>query len=114
MSDIGPCIKTLPVHFSNEFGVVELVPVMEFMTISNINKTHPMVQQNSFDLETAEKIALITENKGIQICCILELNTAYLVLHNSSSTAAICKVIIKSFLSTEKPSEILNRLNRGK
>lgn len=104
----------LPVRFSNKFGIVEITPVTEFMAVSSIRKTHPQAQANTFDLTTAEKIALITENRRIQICPhFFPIDgLAYLLLHDSPSTAAICRVDVEQFVCTTTPAEMLNELNR--
>lgn len=102
-----------PIRFSNKFGAVELTPVTEFMPVSSIRKTHPQAQANTFDLTTAEKIALITENRKIQICPHFPVDgLAYLVLHDSPSTAAICRVVVEAFECAQSPAEMLADLNR--
>ena len=80
------------VHYANRFGAVEVTPVTDFMPLAGIRKTHPMAQAHAFDLTTAEQIVLVTENRRVQVCVHYPLDgLAYLVLHDSPSTAAICR-----------------------
>lgn len=102
-----------PVQYSNRFGALTLMPVTEFMPIKNIRKSHPQAKANAVDFETAEKIALITENRRIQICFMYpEMVQAYVVLHNSPSTAAYCRVTLEKFECNMSPADMLNDLNR--
>jgi hypothetical protein len=102
-----------PVRYSNRFGTVEITPVTPFMPVSSIRKTHPQAQENTFDLHTAEKIALITENRRIQLCPHFPIDgLAYLVLHDSPSMAAICRVNVLEFSCATSPAEMIETLNR--
>jgi hypothetical protein len=87
------------VPFSNKFGSLELVVVSSLMRVSDISlEKCEAVQHNTFSIDDAEKIALITGNNGIQIgAAIGNLNEAYLVLHQGSSHAYLCRVNILSF-----------------
>jgi hypothetical protein len=102
-----------PVRYSNRFGTAEVTPVTPFMPVSSIRKTHPQAQENTFDLTTAEKIALITENRGIQLCPHFPIDgLAYLVLHDSPSMAAICRVNIEDFVCASSPADMIEALSR--
>lgn len=88
--------------YANEFGEVVLEPITRYMPISEISKENvPEVEEALFSMETAEKIALITENKMIQIALPYPIRSderaAYLVKHSSTRRAAVCRVHIKSF-----------------
>lgn len=112
---MNPLPLPVPVHFSNRFGAVEVTPVTDFMPLAGIRKTHPMAQANAFDLTTAEQIALVTENRRVQVCVHYPLDgLAYLVLHDSPSTAAICRVDVKAFACDKAPGAMLEALNRGR
>ena len=84
------------------------------MPVKDIKKTHPQAQANTFDLDTAEKIALITENRRVQICPHLFPvdGLAYLILHDSPSTAAICSVNIEAFVCDTPAAAMIQKLNR--
>ena len=102
------------VSFSNSYGTVSVTPVTEFMAVSGIRKTHAQAKANTFSLDDAEKIALITENRKIQICPhFMPMDgLAYLILHDSPSTAAICKVEIKNFSCNKSAADEISMLNR--
>lgn len=102
------------VRFANRFGVAEITPVTESMPIGDIRKTHPMALANTFDIETAEQIALITENRRIQICPRFDPmdGMAYLVLHDSPSSASICSVKVLEFVCGTTPAKMIESLNR--
>lgn len=105
---MNPMPLTVPVHFTNRFGSVKVTPVTDFMPLAGICKTHPMAQAHAFDLTTAEQIVLVTENRGVQVCVHYPLDgLAYLVLHDSPSTAAICRVEVKEFACDVAPSVML-------
>ncbi|MDY0362659.1 MAG: hypothetical protein RBR08_14505 [Desulforegulaceae bacterium] len=64
-----------------------------------------------FDLETAEKIALITENRKIQICFRnLKEEKAYLLYYFSASEVGLCFIQELDFSSPVMPSEEIERL----
>lgn len=62
-----------------------------------------------FDLETAEKIALITENRKIQIG-FQNLKKAYLIYHFSTSEVGLCTIQELDFSSHVIPSKEIERL----
>lgn len=102
-----------PVRFTNRFGSVSLTPVSDFMPVGRITKNHPVAQAHAFDMDAAEKIALITGNRGIQICVHYPLDgLAYVVLHDSPSSASICKVDIDAFDCPVPAARMINDLNR--
>lgn len=111
MPYIAPNINS-SVLFSNEFGTVSITPVTEFLKVGSIRKTHPQAQANMFDLETAEKIALITENHHIQLCFVLGTGKCYLVLNNSPSTAAICSVEVETFVCDTSPRDKISQMSK--
>lgn len=101
--------------FTNRFGTVEVTPLTDFMPVRDIRMTHPVAVANVFDVTTAEQIALVTENRGVQICLHFPLDgLAYLVLHDSPSTAAICRVDVVDFACATAPGDMLEALNRGR
>lgn len=105
----------VPTTFTNRFGSVLVTPMTDFMPLAGIRKTHPMAMANAFDMTTAEQIALVTENRGVQVCVHYPLDgLAYLVLHDSPSTAAICRVDVKEFACEGTPGVMLEALNRGR
>lgn len=104
-----------PTKFTNRFGTVVVTPATDFMPVRGIRKTHPVAVANTFDLTTAEQIALVTENRGLQICPHFPMDgLAYLLLHDTPSTAAICRVEVKDFVCATAPGDMLEALNRGR
>ena len=82
-----------PLTYTNQFGSVRLTPVTEFLPIRSINKNMPEAIAQGITTDDAEKVALVTENRHIQVCFHWPMNgKAYVVLHNSPSAAAICQV----------------------
>lgn len=101
------------VLFQNEFGSLRVTPVTDFVPVRDIRKTNPHAMANTVDMETAEKIALITKNRKVQICFRYPLDgLAYLVLHDSPSTAAYCQVQIDNFSCEGAARDTIARLNR--
>lgn len=80
-------------EFCNEYGRLVLVPVTDDIPVSTISS--PMVPDECFfDLDTAEAVALITGNKGIQIAFNHRERPvrAYVMHHSSSSVARVCRI----------------------
>lgn len=101
------------IRIRNEFGTVELVPVTGILPIAQLSSALPAAQMHRFDLDTAERIALITENRGVQICCPMHWRgQAFLILHDGPSAGAVCRVSVVEWLSDEDPIEVLSRESR--
>ena len=92
--------------FKNRYGSVELKTITPFMPVKEI-KGADYPSDIKLSLSDAEKVALITGNLNIQIC-FDSLQTAYIILHNSPSTAAICKAKI-SYISDRNPEKELEK-----
>lgn len=89
---------------SNEFGSLTLTPVTPAMPVSEISwRQCPAARNNAISLEQAEQVALITENRGIQIGAdwVNGGTDSYVILHETPNTAAICKVDIHSFQAND-------------
>lgn len=80
-------------QFENRFGSVSFRPIAEVTHVKNIRGAD-LDARCMFDVETAEKIALITENRRIQICPYKGADgwRCYVVLHESESTAAVAEI----------------------
>jgi hypothetical protein len=81
------------ITYKNEYGVLELVP-LEYRDINTVLVTDTP-DEYRLDLETAEKIALITENCGVQLAfgdSSLGLKQAIVVHHSGPRTVAVCRV----------------------
>lgn len=98
-------------QYQNEYGTVNLTPVTPMLPIADINRRLPAVQANLLDLDAAERIALITSNKGIQLCALLD-GTAYVVLHDGPRHGAVCRCDIVVWQSTESACDTLSDLHQ--
>lgn len=84
-------------EFSNHFGRAVLTPVTPVMAVSAISAAScPEAMAHRIDLNIAEQLALISENRGIQVC-FASFDVVYVIAHESPSTAAICAVTITDF-----------------
>ena len=80
-------------EYTNQYGHLVLEPVTDIMPISQIRA----IPEHMFDINTAEQIATITENRGIQISFVNwegnnEDKLFYVILHDSPSTGAVARV----------------------
>jgi len=92
------------ITYHNEYGILELIP-SDYVDISTILvATTP--DEFKFDLETAEKIALISENARIQLTFgYPNLKDAIVVHHTGPRTAAVCRIHRLEFTSGVNPRE---------
>ena len=92
----------------NKYGKVKIKIVENFMTISEFGTIATHKNVPFFNLEDAEKIALITENRHIQIAFNQKnMSEAYLVVHKSSNEIALANVEILSFYSKLSPRDTI-------
>lgn len=77
----------MQLNFKNGYGTLTLKLVSPVMPVDAIHGAD-IADTYKFDLETAEKVALITENRHIQIGGFTR-NDCYVVAHESTSTAAV-------------------------
>lgn len=74
-----------------------------------------MAAPNQFDLDTAEKITLITENRRVQICFPYPFPKpawCYIVHHDTASTAAICRAELHDFQCAMTARDMISSINR--
>jgi hypothetical protein len=93
-------------EYSNKYGFLKFM-VGDKQPISTLCSDN-FPNHIFFDLETAEKIALITENKKIQIC-FKSLEKMYLVYHFTISEVGLCLVKKLEFSSPVIPSKEIER-----
>ena len=95
--------------FENEYGQLIVQPISDFMNVRDI--THDLLTDECFfNMKTAEKIALITENKIMQIAFKPDLSAAYMIMHNTPHTAAACEIINLIFSKKVKPEKEIESL----
>ena len=101
-------------HYSNEYGQLTVEKISEIMPIKQISRELPSFPSTdiAFDIKTAERIALITENRGVQICFFKETNNhrAYLIASDTTGKNA-CYVRISS-LNYSSREEARNNLDK--
>lgn len=102
------------INYKNKYGELEIETITEAMPVSTVLVS--MVEQVNacFDLETAEKIALITDNKKIQIGIDGETKKCYLVYHYTTSLVSICKINRLVYVGGIPKEEIEEEYNRIK
>lgn len=88
-------------QFSNKFGTLVLNPVSSLINVSSVNSEMARSLNCDVCMETAEKVALITGNQGIQIGVGSNGAKAscYIFLHDSASTGYLCNVEIIEFMT---------------
>ena len=77
----------MKIQYENKYGTLELEP-LEYRHVSTVlHATTP--DDLKFDFETAERIALITENRHIQLAFVTKPCRALVVHHESPDTVAV-------------------------
>lgn len=84
------------IRYHNKYGSLEIEVIEAYRNISTI-RSKELSSALFFDISTAEKVALITENKGVQLSPTADYKTMYLVHHESPSMAAVCRVVKVDF-----------------
>ena len=94
-------------HFSNKYGSVTFALVTEVLPLRTIygSNLDPGIM---FDIETAEKIALITDNHRIQLSPYKGKDgyRLYVVLHDSPSTVAVARIETLNYTGGNPAQEI--------
>ena len=103
------------IKYSNRFGTLTLNPVTNYVPVSSIVYCQSVeAQQNTIDIETAEKVALITENANVQLCMPMKLGltSGFVIHHKGPSVACVCKVDIESFTTEDgnSPAEQIDEM----
>jgi hypothetical protein len=94
------------ITFANKYGQVELKPVTAYMPVNQIN-SKMLPSGCTFSIDTAEQIALITDNKHLQMSFIPgNMRVCYIMHHDSASVAAVCEVSSLIFVGTNATEEI--------
>lgn len=100
------------VVYTNRYGTVKFRPVTEYMPVKNISFDKLRLPETIlFDIDTAEKIVLITDNRNSQISFPPskgeknQLKKAYFIHHSSTSVAAACELVSIDFISDINPTE---------
>ena len=95
------------IKFANKYGSLELEVVTYYKEVSTIHSID-VDPSLLFSIDDAEKIALITGNKGIQICFVAsDRSKAFLIHHKEASLAAVCRVSSLNYTSGKNPTKEL-------
>lgn len=96
--------------YKNKYGTLELKPIGNFVPFSDFELFYHNYKQKVYiSLDIAEKIALITENKDIQIGITKNFN-AYVIVYNSLNWLSLAKVEKLDFVSDINPAQELEKL----
>lgn len=97
--------------YENQYGTATLTPVGPVVHVSTVVGVDVIDAGYGFDLDTAAKLALITENAQLQPAYSMERRQAYVLHHHSPSTVQVCR--LDALVCTEiDPHATLDRLNR--
>lgn len=95
--------------FESEHGHLAIEPVTAFMDVA----TFRIADEHApylFDMGTAEQIAVITGNRGVQLSFCWPLNgRAYLLLHDGPRRGALCKVVRLEWRGNEPAPIVMAR-----
>jgi hypothetical protein len=83
-------------NYRNKYGQATLTPVTDVLHISAISasKMPGLISQVQLSIEEAEQLALITENRHIQITYSMETKQFYVVHHVTANTVQLCQATI--------------------
>lgn len=97
--------------YKNRYGRLEIEISGSYQNVS-LMKSKEFDLNTSFNISEAEKIALITGNNGIQLVfAAWDRSKVFLLHHESSSRAALCKVIKIEFSKDIDAQKELDRPN---
>lgn len=95
-------------RYENRYGVLVVVGLTEPMLIREIHG-RDVPEEHKFDLDTAERIVLITENRLSQVC-IESKDSVYLVIHTSPSTGYVARVADLEYRGPSSAAREISRL----
>lgn len=91
-------------NFQNRYGQLTLVLVTDVRNVRDIHGKD-VDPAHKFGLETAEKIALVTDNRGIQLGG-LGAHDCYVVVHETPDTAAVARIESLTYVGQNPAQEI--------
>lgn len=91
-------------NFQNQYGQLTLALVDSLRNVRNIHGKD-IDPAHKFGLETAEKIALVTDNRGIQLGG-LGAHDCYVVVHETPDTAAVARIESLTYIGQNPAQEI--------
>lgn len=94
----------MQLDFQNRYGRLTLKLVSDVRPVKGIRGVD-IDDCHKFDMDTAEKIALITDNRGIQLCYGAGARL-YVVAHDTPSTCAVARIETMSYVGQNPAQEI--------
>lgn len=83
--------------YENKYGRLELEIIDQYKRVSDL-KSKEFDPTCFFTIDESEKIALITENNGIQLgFAFWDHTKAFVIHHESSSIAVLCRIVSLEF-----------------
>lgn len=94
-------------HWENKYGRLVAEVVGPYRNVGEI-RGKDIGAEYLFSLDKAEQIVLITENRRVKVC-FLEMppRLGYLLHHQSTSVAAVCRVAILEFDQKVNAADVL-------
>jgi len=97
-------------RWSNRYGTLVVEPVTEVGPVAGIRGAN-IDDEVKFDLDTAGKIVLVTDNRRCQVSGEFRGGgRLYLIVHTSCSTAAVVRVVSLDFAEGVVPGDEIARL----
>lgn len=97
--------------YANKYGNATLTPIGPTVHVSKICGEDVIDSGYGFDMDTAAKLALITENDRLQPAFNMTRKLAYVVLHHSPSDVQVCRLDALAYTGGD-PHSTLNFLNK--
>jgi hypothetical protein len=101
------------INYQNKYGKATLTPVSEVLRVQDVSyaKMPQLIEQVKFSIDQAEKLALITGNKKIQIAFCMDKKLCYVLHHLTPSTVQICSVEMDYIdVQSMTPAEVIMSL----
>lgn len=92
----------MQLNFKNKCGRLTLLPVSGVQSVRCI-RGKDIDDYHKFSIDIAEQVALITGNRGIQLCpCNTSTGLAfYIVIHETPSTGAVARISLLDYVGPD-------------
>lgn len=98
-------------QYSNRYGAAEISLIGEVVHVSEINGAAVVNAGYGFDIDTAEKLALITENRHLQPAYNRATKSFYVMYHHTSIMVQVCRLDGLTYTGGD-PRLTIEQLNR--
>ena len=96
------------ITYKNKYGKLKIKVCGTYQNVRGITSKN-LPDNLFFEIKIAEQIALITENRGIQLSVTADYKKMYLIHHKNSDTGAVCEIINIEFNSNFNATKELSR-----